>query len=67
MHHSNLATLADQMRVLDLWSLNVGGRSNVSRNDIAFIAKHHRFEVISQTVMDWGVRDMDCISVLRKI
>ncbi|MBS2783748.1 class I SAM-dependent methyltransferase [Aeromonas salmonicida] len=67
MHHSNLATLADQMRVLDLWSLNVGGRSNVSRNDITFIAKHHRFEVISQTVMDWGVRDMDCISVLRKI
>ena len=67
MHHSNLAVLADQMRVLDQWSLNVGGRSNVSKEDIVFIAKHHGFEVLNQTVIDWAVSNMDCISVLRKI
>jgi SAM-dependent methyltransferase len=67
MHHSNLAVLADQMRVFDQWSLNVGGRSNISKDDIVFIAKHHGFEVVNQTVIDWGVSNMDCISVLRKI
>ncbi|MCS3769177.1 ubiquinone/menaquinone biosynthesis C-methylase UbiE [Aeromonas hydrophila] len=67
IHHSNLATLSDQMRVLDLWSLNIGGRSNISKDDISFIAKHHGFEVIGQTVINWGVENMDCISVLRKL
>ncbi|HHQ4516321.1 class I SAM-dependent methyltransferase [Aeromonas veronii] len=67
IHHSNLATLSGQMNVLDLWSLNIGGRSNVSKDDISFIARHHGFEVIGQTPINWGVENMDCISVLKKL
>ncbi|KUE81670.1 methyltransferase type 11 [Aeromonas schubertii] len=67
IHHSNLASLADHMRVFEQWSLNIGGRSNVSKDDICFIAEHHGFEVVSQTLIDWVVSDMDCISVLRKM
>ncbi|BBT80996.1 SAM-dependent methyltransferase [Aeromonas sp. YN13HZO-058] len=66
MHHSNLAALNDHMRVFDVWSLNVNGRSNMSKDDIPFIARHHGFSVVSQTVITWGVHNMDCISVLKK-
>lgn len=66
MHHSNLAALTDHLRVFDVWSLNVNGRSNISKDDIFFIAKHHGFNVVSQVVIMWGVHNMDCISILKK-
>lgn len=66
MHHSNLGSLADKVRVFDQWNLNSAGRSQVSKEDIAFIARHHGFEVVRQTLIDWEYDDMDCISVLRK-
>ncbi|MFB2904314.1 class I SAM-dependent methyltransferase [Aeromonas jandaei] len=66
MHHSNLAALTSNIRVFDLWSLNLNGRSNISKDDISFIARHHGFNVVSQTVITWGGHDMDCISILKK-
>lgn len=66
MHHSNLANLAAQRQVFELWSLNPGGRSNVSKEDITFLASHYGLEVVEQNVFDWGVADMDCMTVLYK-
>ncbi|HDO1320394.1 TPA: class I SAM-dependent methyltransferase [Aeromonas veronii] len=66
MHHSNLAALTSKISVFDFWSLNINGRSNISKDDVAFIAKHHGFDVISQNIIDWGVAHIDCITVLRK-
>ncbi|MFQ1712344.1 methyltransferase domain-containing protein [Aeromonas veronii] len=67
MHHSNLAALTDHMRVFDVWSLNVNGRSNISKDDISFIAGHYGFNVVNQKVIRWGAHDMDCISILKKV
>lgn len=67
MHHSNLGALADKMRVFEQWNLNLAGRSRVSKEDIIFIARHHGFEVVWQTLIDWECNDMDCISVLKKV
>ncbi|WP_447737821.1 class I SAM-dependent methyltransferase [Aeromonas veronii] len=67
MHHSNLAALTDHMRVFDVWSLNVNGRSNISKDDISFIAGHYGFNVVNQKVIRWGAHDIDCISILKKV
>ncbi|MFQ2222642.1 class I SAM-dependent methyltransferase [Aeromonas enteropelogenes] len=66
MHHSNLAALTGHMRIFDVWSLNVNGRSNISKDDISFIAKHHGFKVVSQKVITWGIDNIDCITILKK-
>lgn len=66
IHHSNLGALASTVRVFDQWNLNSGGRSNITRQDLAFIAQKHGFEIVSQSLMDWNHPQMDCISVLRK-
>ncbi|WP_421198044.1 class I SAM-dependent methyltransferase [Aeromonas enteropelogenes] len=66
MHHSNLAALANKMRVFEQWNFNPAGRSLVSKEDVIFIAQHHGFEVVEQTLIDWECNDMDCISVLKK-
>jgi len=66
MHHSNLANLADSMQVYELWSLNPECRSDVSKEDVAYLARRHNLEVIEQHVFDWGVVDIDCITILRK-
>ncbi|WP_421193228.1 class I SAM-dependent methyltransferase [Aeromonas enteropelogenes] len=66
MHHSNLAALTGHMRIFDVWSLNVNGRSNISKDDISFIARHHGFKVVSQTVITWGIDKIDCMTVLKK-
>lgn len=66
IHHSNLGALTDKIKVFEPWNLNVGGRSNISKSDVSFIARKHGFEVVSQVVIDWEINDMDCISVLVK-
>ncbi|MBL0451842.1 class I SAM-dependent methyltransferase [Aeromonas veronii] len=66
IHHSNLANLADKEHIFEQWNLNKGGRSNVSKEDITFIAGHHGLKIISQVVIDWSLGSMDCISVLMK-
>lgn len=65
MHHSNLGSLADKMRVFEQWNLNPAGRSLISKEDIAFISHHHGFEVIYQQEIDWGLSNIDCISILK--
>lgn len=66
IHHSNLANLVAKEDVFEQWNLNKGGRSNVSKEDIAFIANHHGFKIIRQEVVDWSLDGMDCISILIK-
>lgn len=66
IHHSNLANLAGTMQIYELWSLNPECRSDVSKEDVAYLARRHNLEVIKQHVFDWGVADIDCITILRK-
>lgn len=66
MHHSNLGALVDKIKVFDQWNLNPAGRSLISKEDIVLIARHHGFEVVYQKTIDWGLNNMDCISILKR-
>lgn len=42
------------------------GRSFMSKDIFAYMAYRSCFEVVRQEVIDWGVKDLDCITLLRK-
>lgn len=44
----------------------VGGRSYMSADIFAYLAYRNNFEIVEQKVIDWGVKDLDCISLLKK-
>lgn len=66
IHHSNLFDTKYVQFKSDIWSDNPGSRSNVSAKDYAYIAKKHGFEIVEQNIIDWEVKDLDCITVLKK-
>lgn len=66
IHHSNLADSEYVHSKSDIWCDNIGGRSNISAKDYAYIAEKHGFKVIEQKVIDWSAKDLDCITVLKK-
>lgn len=68
IHHSNLVNAKDITLKSDIWHDNIGSRSNVSAEDYAYIAKKHNFKLVEQMVIDWGgIKDLDCITVLKKL
>lgn len=78
IHHSNLVNsepfekdresgIWDGENKSDIWNENVGGRSNISKEDFAFIATKHGFEIISQETIDWSAKNLDCISIIKKL
>ncbi|MCI8378523.1 MAG: class I SAM-dependent methyltransferase [Lachnospiraceae bacterium] len=65
IHHSNLKNIAG-VHCEENWLNNSGNRSNVSKEDVCNLAVSTGFEVLEQNCINWGVKDMDCVSVLRK-
>jgi ubiquinone/menaquinone biosynthesis C-methylase UbiE len=43
-----------------------GGRSYMTKDCFAYLAYRAGFEVIEQKVIDWGVKNLDCITLLAK-
>lgn len=44
----------------------VDGRSYMSKDLFAYLSYRAGFEVVEQQVIDWGVKDLDCVSLVRK-
>lgn len=65
IHHSNLASLIDFDASED-WINNPHFRSNINIKDVNRLAIRHGFEVIDQIEVDWDVKGLDGITVLRK-
>ena len=66
IHHSNYGNAAIDAEKSENHCDNPRFRTNITAEDIAFIAKKHGFAVITQNVIDWGnAPKLDCISLLR--
>ncbi len=61
IHHSNSD---DDYRASFEFGKN--GRSFMSKNIFAYMAYRVGFKVISQEVIDWGYKDLDCVSLIQK-
>ena len=66
IHHSNLLNNDLVEEKSETWFENIHCRSNVGKEDIKFIASKYGFEIICQETLDWGIKNLDCISILRK-
>ena len=68
IHHSNLGSdeVCVDLNKSSNWKNNPYWRSIVSREDVGFIARKHGFGISDQTVIDWVIPKLDCITVLRK-
>lgn len=77
IHHSNLINsepfnndikdgIWDGKNKSEIWYENIGYRSNISKEEFAFIAKKHGFEIINQETIDWSAKNLDCISIIKK-
>lgn len=42
------------------------GRNYMSKDLFAYLAYRAGFEIVEQNIIDWGVKDLDCISLIRK-
>lgn len=42
------------------------GRSFMSKDVFAYLAYRAGFDVLEQKVIDWGIKDLDCISLIQK-
>lgn len=60
-HHSN-----NTANYKDSFSTAAGGRSYMSKDLFAYLAYRVGFEIVEQHVCDWGVKDLDCVSLVRK-
>lgn len=60
-HHSN-----NTSDYKNAFSNAVGGRSYMSKDLFAYLAFRAGFEIIEQHVIDWGIKDLDCVSLIRK-
>ncbi len=68
IHHSNLAETGPEIEKRENWQENPHIRSNVGRQDVAFIASHHGLAVLEQHVIDWGTMpELDAISVVQRM
>lgn len=60
-HHSN-----NTSDYKNAFSNAVGGRNYMSKDLFAYLAFRTGFEIIEQHVIDWGVKDLDCVTLVRK-
>lgn len=44
----------------------VDGRSYMSKDLFAYLSYRAGFEVVEQQTIDWGIKDLDCVSLVRK-
>jgi ubiquinone/menaquinone biosynthesis C-methylase UbiE len=62
VHHSNYGHVAPG----EDWMKNPGWRSNMTDELFAKYSAACGLEVLSQQVIDWSAKEMDCISILQK-
>lgn len=71
IHHSNLEACIDNgfydVPASENFSENIHWRAKVSKNDVKKIAHRNGFIILEQIPINWGVENLDCITVLRKI
>ena len=69
IHHSNLgsANVKIDASKSECWSENPGGRSLISYDDVKRISLRCGFEIVEQTIIDWNISKLDCITILRKL
>ena len=60
-HHSN-----NTSNYKNSYSTATGGRSYMSKELFAYLAYRAGFEIVEQRVFDWNVKDLDCVSLVRK-
>ena len=65
IHHSNYANVPLDGEKSEDWGSNPHMRTNIGKEDIRFLAEKHGFSVVEQQVIDWGIKDLDCISLLK--
>ena len=68
IHHSNLGSplVHERQAKHEVWNMNPGWRTLISHEDVNRIAKKNGFKVVEQKIIDWKVKDLDCISILYK-
>jgi SAM-dependent methyltransferase len=68
IHHSNFGSLDVDVGYTktELLSENFGTRALVTARDVDFISRKTGFEVIEQSVIDWIIPKLDCITILKK-
>lgn len=68
IHHSNLLNAYDNETSLsENFNENEEWRAKISMQDVARIAMRNQFEILEQINLDWGLKDLDSITVLKKI
>lgn len=65
IHHSNYGSLNDGER--KEWRENPHWRANVSASDVKDMCEEQGLVVVKQELLDWGVEQLDCITVFRKL
>ena len=68
IHHSNLGSQDVDIGFTksENWTENPHGRTPVSHEDVNFLARRYGFEVVEQRIIDWGVPNLDCITLIMK-
>lgn len=65
LHHSN-AREHEDFKVDKNWRKNPHCRSEFNEEDMRHICRKSGFIIEEQQIMDWGIKALDCISVIRK-
>jgi SAM-dependent methyltransferase len=66
IHHSNYGNIDRHIEKSENWIDNPHCRANVTAEDVVFIANKHNFMIVEQTLVPWGISDLDCVSLLKK-
>lgn len=61
IHHSN-----NHSNYKASFQNSAHGRNYMSKDLFAYLAYRAGFEIVEQNIIDWGVKDLDCISLIRK-
>lgn len=61
LHHSN-----NTSNYMGSFSDSQGGRNYMSKDLFAYLSYRSGFDVVDQKVIDWGVKDLDCVTLLKK-
>lgn len=61
LHHSN-----NDKDYKGAFDNSVGGRSFMNKDIFAYLAYRAGFEILEQKVIDWGQKDLDCVTLIQK-
>lgn len=61
LHHSN-----NDKDYKSAFNNAIGGRSFMNKDIFAYLSYRAGFEILQQQVIDWGEKDLDCITLIQK-